>query len=574
MYVKGIILDNDVISKCENLNETELPVWLADECSQMAMRSIRAVAFQYDLKSHTQYVSPFIKDYIAGNFDDRMLLTVMIDDGVIYLDDIFKALQFREQIVAGGAGSITLRLKTPTGDYHWFSMTVSKSIMNGFLIGTIVDVDIDVRNTQLLRYRAEYDAVSSIYNKAAFFIMTQKVLDENKDMRYALIRFDIDRFKIVNELYGVSEGDKVLRHIGRVIQGLAGPGETFARMGDDVFCMLLNRDDKETIELINLLEYHINQYPLEFQFVMSVGIVRISRSTDVPVNILCDRAAMAQRTVKGNYTSQYAFYENWMGESLNKEHKITGYMRKALEEKQFQVYLQPKYNMKTNKIVGAEALARWIHPVEGMIMPSDFVPIFEKNGFIVHLDEYMWDSVGGILHEWIDKKMPVVPVSINVSRMHLHNPKVCNTILEISDKYSIPKSLIEVEITESAYIEVPQELYSIMDTLQSFGFKVLMDDFGSGYSSLNMLKDISVDTIKIDLNFLKDARRNSRIGKSILKGIVQLMRNLKMPIIVEGVETREQVEYLTSIGCDYAQGYYYAKPMPVDMFEALMSNSM
>lgn len=568
--MENIVFDNRAVRQPESVNEESLPIWIADERSQLAMRSIKAITFQYDPKTRVQYTSPFISEYVAGNYDGRLLSTVMLDDGVIHQDDIFTSLQFREKAATGGTGTMTIRLKTPSGDYHWFNMTISTLTTSGVSVGTLVDVDNDVRHTELLRYRAEYDPISSIYNKATFFAMAQQILNEEKQKQRTLIRFDIDRFKIINELYGMSEGDKVLRYIGKIVQGQSGAGETFARMGDDVFCMLLNRNEQETIELIELLEYHINEYPLAFQFIISVGIVRIPKYMGVPVNILCDRAAMAQRTVKGSYTRCYAFYEDWMGEALSREHQITGYMRKALEERQFQVYLQPKYNMTTNEIIGAEALARWKHPVEGMIMPGDFIPLFERNGFITHLDEYIWDSVGQLMRKWMDQGLPVVPVSINVSRMHLHNPNVCDIIFEISKRYQIPRGFIEIEITESAYIETPQMLYSIMDILQGAGYKVMMDDFGSGYSSLNMLKDISVDTIKIDLNFLKDARRNNQIGKNVLQGIIQLMKNIEMPVIIEGVETKEQVDYLTGIGCNFAQGYYYAKPMPVDEFEILL----
>lgn len=568
--MENMVFDNNVGGQPEHVKEESLPVWISDERSQMAMRSIKAITFQYDPKTRVQYTSPFISEYVAGNYDGRLLSTVMLDDGVIHQDDIFTSIQFRDQAASGKTGSMTIRLKIPSGDYHWFTMTISTCTTSGVAVGTLVDVDNDVRHTELLRYRAEYDPISSIYNKATFFTMAQQILNEEKQKQRTLIRFDIDRFKIINELYGMSEGDKVLRYIGKIVQGLSGAGETFARMGDDVFCMLLNRSEQETIDLINLLEYHINEYPLAFQFVISVGIVRIPKYMGVPVNILCDRAAMAQRTVKGSYTRCYAFYEDWMGEALSREHQITGYMRKALEERQFQVYLQPKYNMTTNKIIGAEALARWKHPVEGMIMPGDFIPLFERNGFITHLDEYIWDNVGQLMRKWMDQGLPVVPVSINVSRMHLHNPNVCDIIFGISERYQIPRGFIEIEITESAYIETPQMLYSIMDILQGAGYKVMMDDFGSGYSSLNMLKDISVDTIKIDLNFLKDARRNNQIGKNVLQGIVQLMKNIEMPVIIEGVETKEQVDYLTGIGCNFAQGYYYAKPMPVEEFEILL----
>ena len=259
-----------------------------------------------------------------------------------------------------------------------------------------------------------------------------------------------------------------------------------------------------------------------------------------------------------------------MFQALNKEHYIVKNMKEALESGQFIIYLQPKYDMRDCSIIGAEALARWMHPKDGLISPGDFIPLFERNGFILQLDEYIWELACKTLREWLDKGYQPVPLSVNVSRLHLYDTDFCDKLLALINKYDLPPELLELEITESAYTENPQTLYGIMDRLQEAGFLFSMDDFGSGYSSLNILKDIPVNLVKIDLNFLQQARRGIDVGRDILKGTIQLIHNIDLPVIAEGVESAEQAQFLLNAGCVHAQGYYYAKPMPIADFESLM----
>lgn len=375
---------------------------------------------------------------------------------------------------------------------------------------------------------------------------------------------------MINELYSVTEGDKVLQYIGTVLKEICRPDETFGRLGNDVFCMCLRRTEPEMLDLVKDLENKIEEYPINFQFVLSVGILRVHHYDGQPVDLMCDQAAMAQRTVKGNYVIRYAFYDPSMGEALNREHYIAGYMRRALENGEFILFFQPKYDIPSGKMIGAEALVRWNHPVNGMISPGDFIPLFEKNGFILPLDEYVWEQTCSFMREWEDKGLELVPISMNVSRLHMHDPEFCDKIQQLSEKYEILPRLMEMEITESAYIESPQTLYSIMDRLQQSGFVFSMDDFGSGYSSLNILKDIPVNIVKIDLNFLKEARRGPAAGRAVVEGTIRLVREMGLPIIAEGVETQDQVELLLKAGCTGAQGYFYSRPMPAEDFEKLL----
>lgn len=546
--------------------------WLNNEEYLTVLRATHTVAFEYDPAAKKQLVTSNISELVSGNYDGRMLSNVMLEDGIIHPEDLEISLRFREQARSGTAVEIVLRLKDPHGTYRWFRMGLypHKRGNHPVYVGVLTDVDNEVRQKEILRYRAEYDPVSDIYNKATFFAYTRELLKAEPHIPHYLLRFDIDRFKLVNELYSSKEGDRLLRFIGSILRDFSLPGETFSRLGNDVYCVCLTRSEEAVLHYIDELTQRMNTYPLNFTFVFSVGIVRISEYAGESIDILCDRAAMAQRSVKGSYIRHYAFYEEWMSRELNREHFIIGNMHRALNEREFKLYLQPKYDVTSNLIVGAESLVRWVRPTGEIIPPSEFVPMFERNGFIIPLDEYIWEETCKYLEKWRGLGLTSFPVSVNVSRLHLHDKNLCDKLLKLIRKYHLTPRMLELEITESAYLESPQMLYEIMDRLQSMGFMFLMDDFGSGYSSLNSLKDIPVDIIKLDLNFLKDSRRGESIGKNILHDTVRLIQNIGLPVIVEGVENQKQADFLITMGCYIAQGYYYSKPMPAPEFEQLI----
>ncbi len=252
------------------------------------------------------------------------------------------------------------------------------------------------------------------------------------------------------------------------------------------------------------------------------------------------------------------------------EQIIVSEMKKALETDQFQVYLQPKCEMDTGRIIGSEALVRWIHPSQGIISPGEFIPVFEKNGFISELDYYMLRSSCQIIQRWIKEGVQLHPISVNVSRTDLYNPDLLEQIKACVDEYGVPHDLIEFELTESAFVSDNMQLYNLARLLQENQFRVLMDDFGSGYSSLNSLREIPVDVLKIDLKFLPPSQDDTR-GNVILQSIVEMAKRLGLDVIVEGVETTQQAEFLLSIGCRNAQGYYFYRPMPVSEYERCLN---
>lgn len=429
------------------------------------------------------------------------------------------------------------------------------------------------RHQNQLRYLAEHDSLTKICNRAAFYQKTEALLKKNPNEPFVLISFDIEKFRVVNDIFGHDEGDRILRFIATRLQALVGTRGTYARIDTDNFCICTRYDPQKTLDLLQALDAEVKEYDLSFEILLCYGLYIVDDPT-LPVNVLHDRAVLAKRTVKGNYLNRYAFYDEALRENLLKEQEIINEMDTALAQKEFDVYLQPKCRLDTGAIVGAEALVRWNHPVKGVLSPGQFIPVFEKNGFIMKLDAYVWERVCQLLRGWLDMGRANLPVRIstNISRVNLYNPNLCQTLVDLVAKYRIPAGLLELEITESAYSDNPTLLMTVISQLRDNGFQVQMDDFGSGYSSLNMLKEIPVDALKVDMRFLYGGDHEGR-GGSILSSVVRMARWLRLPVITEGVETQEQASFLRSIGCVVAQGYLFYRPMPVNAFERLLAES-
>ena len=283
-------------------------------------------------------------------------------------------------------------------------------------------------------------------------------------------------------------------------------------------------------------------------------------------------AIEAQKHVIGNFDNRICYYEDKMTEEIEKELDILNESRIALERRQFYLAVQPKCRITTGKIVGAEALVRWKHPERGMIFPGQFIPVLEKNGFISDLDLYVWEEACRYIRKWMDEGVKPVPISINVSRIDMLSMDVVKELNALTEKYKIDKKYLKVEITESAYVDNANKILDILRDLEEAGFTLLMDDFGSGYSSLNMLKEAIVDILKIDMKFLDMKEEDAQKGLTILKSIIKMSNEMNLPIIVEGVETKEQADFLAKMKVRYAQGYLFYKPMHIDDFEELIKD--
>lgn len=427
-----------------------------------------------------------------------------------------------------------------------------------------------------LKYLAEYDELTGIYNKNKFFEDTKKLIRENGDRGYAFVRYDIDRFKLINSFYGNSEADGLLKYMAKTLKKLIDMygddiSATYGRIESDVFAFCIPYEKGKLEKLFHDIRDNIEQYNKKCTIVPTFGVYVMGQGED-NVERIYDYAHLAAQMVKGSYTDIFYYYNDELSKKIEREQLIINEMNNALNEEQFEVYLQQKFNIITGRSCGAEALVRWVHPVRGVITPGEFIPLFENNGFIVNLDFYVWESVCKAIRNWIDQGKQVLPISINVSRVNLYNPNITDVILNLVETYRVPKHLLQLEITESAYSDNPIAIRKITKKLQDAGFCILMDDFGSAYSSLNMLKDISVDILKADMNFLSESEIAGR-GENIMASVIRMSKWLKVPVIVEGVETYEQLKFLKSIGCEYVQGYLFAKPMPLKDYEVLLAGN-
>lgn len=431
-----------------------------------------------------------------------------------------------------------------------------RSVNQGKLNGVVVD------------YLATYDELTGIYNKQAFYAKTKEMLLDNPDKNFDLLRINIERFKVLNDLFGESTGDKLLRYIGKFLKEINLPLCVSGRLYADNFVVCYEAGKGDSRRMINTLQMVADSFAINNRTILSFGLYRIDDKT-LPVSVMCDRANMALWKAKGNFKNPYCEYDEKMRQQVLKEQKIINAMEMAIQNKEFTLYLQPKYNIETGTIIGAEALVRWISLENGFISPGDFIPVFENNGFVYEVDKFIWEESCRYLRKWLDEGREVHPISVNVSRIDLYDPKLVQHLVDLREKYQLPSQYLELEITESAYTEDPEQIITITRQLREAGFVILMDDFGTGYSSLNMLKDIQIDVLKLDMGFLKSSDYSAK-GGNILTAILKMAESLKMQTIAEGVETKEQVEFLKSIGCRYVQGFYYSKPLPVGEFEKLI----
>lgn len=457
---------------------------------------------------------------------------------------------------------------------------VPVQVMYAILIVLAAVMAIVLIGVVAVRFRAkrsgEIDMLTGGRNKQKFVEDIKKMMKKSSPSKWALVMFDIDKFKFVNDRLGYEEGDRMLERIYKTLSDNMEDDEIFARISDDNFaCVIRNGPDTEiTTRFSNIYaEFERrNSLFVKYPVIFSAGVCRLGQclegGKEIDVNSALDRCIIAKRTMKSAHFSSIAFYDGKIRDKVLREKDYENLMPTALEQREFECYLQPKYGLKSRHIEGAEALIRWNSKEFGFVFPNEFIPISEKNGFVVELDFFILEEVCKAMRRWLDDgRIPVV-VSVNQSRLHLNYDDYIWRLREIVDKYEIPYEYIELELTESVFMENADKLLEIMQKLHDIGFKLSLDDFGSGYSSLNMLKDIPVDVVKIDREFF-NGTVNSEKGRAVISTVVDLATNLNMEVISEGVETSEQVEFLTEINCAMVQGYFFAKPMTIAQFEAL-----
>lgn len=418
---------------------------------------------------------------------------------------------------------------------------------------------------------SERDAVTGLYTKFKFYQEVRMLLADAHDGDFAFVRIDIDRFKMINNFYGIKEGDKVLSSVAKELDRVALVFDQFAygRLENDVFAVCMPYQEENIDLLVKALQINLKKVNKDYNIKMSCGVYVIKDRT-MDVSEMYDRAFLAAKNCKGKFVESVAYYDDSMIENMRQEQFIINEVNKAIDEEQFEVFLQPKINLVTDKSYGAEALVRWKHPDRGMISPGEFIPVYERNGIIGRLDQYMWRHVCMLLRRWLDEGKNPNPISVNVSRVNIYNPHLVEILKKLITEYRIPAGLLNLELTESAFMEDQALVMKTMSRLHDIGFKIMMDDFGSGYSSLNVLKDMEVDYLKVDMKFLQQSQKFNSKGEKVITSVIRMAKWLHLPSIVEGVETLEQVDFLKCIGCEYAQGFFYAKPMPIEEYEAFL----
>lgn len=425
--------------------------------------------------------------------------------------------------------------------------------------------------------KAYRDSIANVSSMEKFRIDVEPILKSRQKMNYFLLSVDIEQFKIINDLYGYEAGDKVIAYMGRVLKDNLDKESFITRSTAECFVILKKANELAEVEaylkeIFKKIEIGISRIDDEYKMLLKAGIYGIVEE-DFVLSSIIDKANMAKSNMEIGHESSYALYSEAMRQNALEEKRMENDMGKALETGQFKLYLQPQVDVKTKKIVSAEALVRWMDPEKGLVPPIKFIPLFEKNGFICNLDHFIWEESIKTLVKWRENSQIMVPISINLSRVDIQKKGMIRGVMQLFDTYGLHPKWVKAELTESVCLENDKLVMEKMEQLKNFGVQVAIDDFGSGYSSLHMLKRMPVDILKIDKSFLEYDGEMKEKDEILIRDVVELGKHLQMKIVMEGVETREQSDFLEGIGCDIIQGYYYGAPMPVEKFEQLLEEN-
>ena len=438
-----------------------------------------------------------------------------------------------------------------------------------YLVSMIIMVS-SMRKTTKIIYT---DMVTGGDNWLLFIKKGTALLKKNRrgQHKYVMLHLEMCKYRSFCTCFGVAKGQVLIEQFYQVLKKNIRRNEVMAHQENAEFGLLLHYTDKAQLEgRIRELEQKLNDLLPGMKLYFSVGCYMIQPG-ERDVEQLYNNAMIACEMLGDESENKIAFFDVEMNNQKLWERKVENDMERALTNREYQVYLQPKINTSEERLGGAEALVRWIHPTEGFIPPNRFIPIFEKNGFILKLDDYMLEEIARIQAQWIADGRRVVPISVNISRAHFTREDLAEHICGIVDKYQVPHNVIELELTESAFFDDKKVLLNTVAKLREAGFPVSMDDFGAGYSSLNSLKELHIDVLKIDADFFRGADVEER-GLLIVSEVIELAKKLNMKIVAEGIESREQVDFLTEQECDLIQGYFYAKPMPIAEFAEKYGN--
>lgn len=414
------------------------------------------------------------------------------------------------------------------------------------------------------------NALTGLYFDKAFFEEVENFLKNTDKKSYCMMAIDVEHFRLYNQLHGMEEGDNLLRFIADMLRTYQeAQGGISGYLGGDNFA-LVTEYNKETLDQLRLgIREEIRRKNNTTGYPPAYGIYEIVDYSE-SASEMYHRATLALSYVIGNYTNRVKEYYPDMDGKVEEEIRLLSEIQAGMDNDEFTFFIQPQCDITKGKIVGGESLVRWIKPDKGMVSPGMFIPVLEKNGFIADLDQIVWSKVVQWLRQCMDRGYKPVPISVNVSRIDIFSLDVPKYLISLIEKYDVSPDLLKIEITESAYAEDGDSIVETVTRLRDYGFIVMMDDFGSGYSSLNMLKSVPVDVLKMDMRFLEINENEEEKGIGILESVVNMARQMRIPIVVEGVETQVQENLLRKMGCCYTQGYLYYKPMSIEAFEKLL----
>lgn len=423
---------------------------------------------------------------------------------------------------------------------------------------------IRLRESASMLNNLEMDDLTQLYSKEFFYHNAAEYVNAHPDSAFDIVCSDIENFRAMNERYGRERCDAFLVEIADWLKEHL-PGLIIGgRIDADVFAFLLEHQESDWTGMLTAKEEDHGH----MSFSLKYGIIQ-NIDPELDVSITCDRATLALGTIKGNYNQTVAWYDDKLRQDQLRDHRLVEDMHAAIERRDFKIYYQPKHDLREDATGGAEALVRWIHPELGFINPGVFIPLFERNGFITQLDYYIWEEVCRELKKLKDEGMPLVPVSINASRMDFDVPNLAEQISELADRYGVDHSLLHIELTESIYGDNPDSIARTLEELHERGFYIELDDFGSGYSSLSSLNTLRLDYMKLDMSLIRQASKTK--DYSIMRFCTLLADGMRLKTVAEGVESEGEVEALKVLGCDYIQGYFFSRPLPVDEFEKYLA---
>ncbi len=531
-------------------------------------------------------ISSHAQNLVVQNSDDGIIF-YDVEGQILYENSAMCSMRQNKEIDKLLPKYLTALINTPKDGLSYseikihadekkiYNLSTWKLIIDGELIGYVLqfnDVTTEYNHRRQVYYQMCHDPLTGLYNYHFFCEKVQQFIQSHPSPSYYMVINDINGFKFYNSIFGREEGDKVLKRIAELLQAAAFDECVYGRISDDEFAMFVPEDkyyEDSYINYTNLIrqEFSNDRYRIN----VNVGVYNVT-NTDETIDIMCDRAKLAISKTKDDYSKVLTYFENSMSDNVLNRQWIIDELSHALEDGQISMYLQPQVNSTTNHWIGAEALVRWIHPERGLISPATFIPVLEEFALITLVDQFIWEEAAKLLAKWKKIGRDDLYISVNVSGLDFYHTNLYDTFMGLVEKYDIDPKNIKIEITESVLVYSKNEKNDVLSKLRNAGFIIAVDDFGSGFSSLNSLKDAESDVIKIDMGFLEKTKNHQK-SQSIFKDVARMIQNIGMDIVVEGVETKEQLDFVSQCGCYQIQGYYFARPMPAADFELELADN-